>query len=151
MWKHLVGLTPAAPGFAKVGLAPRIHDSVGPRFVGGQFLSPKGMISSSWKISGDAADVVELSVSLPVGVQSATIMVPKPTKDGAPSTAASITLGGQEIWDGTKLVRTAAGIQSAKDGQEGVTFETTNGVFEFTSKGLPGRRLEVGTRSEVKL
>merc|ERR1711871_637556 len=70
MWKHLVGLTPAAPGFAEVGLAPRIHDSVGPRSVDGKFLSPKGMIKSSWKLS---AGTVSLSVSLPVGVSAASI------------------------------------------------------------------------------
>ena len=61
MWKHLVGLTPAAPGFAEVSLVPLIHDSVGPRSVGGQFLSPKGLIKSSWKLS---AGTVSLSVML---------------------------------------------------------------------------------------
>ena len=140
MWKHLVGLTPAAPGFAKVSLRPRIHDSVGPRAVSGRFLSPKGTIASSWKISGSAANVVELSVSLPVGVQGATIVVPKPTSNGVPSKAVTITLGGKEVWDGTKLVGAAAGIQSAADGRAGVTFETTNGVFDFASKvPMPGQ------------
>ena len=138
MWKHLVGLTPASPGFAMVSLHPRIHDSVGPRSVGGKFLSPKGMISSSWKISGAASDAVELFVSLPIGVQGATIMVPKPTKDGTPSTTASVTLGGKEIWDGTKLVGATAGILSAKDEREGIVFGTTNGVFEFVSRALKG-------------
>ena len=57
MWKHLVGITPAAPGFARATIAPRIHDSVGPRSVGGRFLSPKGVISSSWAI-GPGADTV---------------------------------------------------------------------------------------------
>jgi len=94
------------------------------------------MISSSWKISGAASDAVEVSVSLPVGVQAATILVPKPTENGTPCTTASVTLGGKEIWDGTKLVGTTAGIMSAEDGREGVTFATTNGVFEFVSRAL---------------
>lgn len=77
MWKHLFGLTPANPGFAKVALAPQVHDSVEPRSVGGKFLSPKGMIVSSWKIRGSAAnDIVELSVSLPVGVKAQRLWCP---------------------------------------------------------------------------
>ena len=47
---------------------------------------------------------ISLSVSLPIGVEGATIVVPKRTKDGEPSAAASITLDGREIWDGAKLV-----------------------------------------------
>lgn len=133
MWKHLVGLTPGIPGFATVSINPRIHDSVGPRSVGGKFISPKGTIYAAWKILGAAADVVELSVNLPVGVQGATILVPKPTKDGVPSTAASVMLGGKVIWDGKKLVGTHSGIVSARDSQEGIVFETTNGVFTFAS------------------
>ena len=130
MWKHLVGLTPAAPGFAEVSLAPRVHDSVGPRSVGGQFLSPKGMIKSSWKLS---AGTVSLSVSLPVGVGAANIVVPKPTTNGQPAAAASIKLGGTEIWDGAKLVGKHAGVLSAKDQHDGVAFTTTNGEFSFES------------------
>ena len=130
MWKHLVGLTPAAPGFAEVSLIPRIHDSVGPRSVGGKFQSPRGVISSSWKLG---AGTVSLSVSLPVGVGAATIVVPKPTTDGKPAAAASIKLGGTVIWDGAKLVGKPAGVLSAEDQPNGVAFKTTNGVFEFES------------------
>ena len=143
MWKHLVGLTPTSPGFATVSLNPLVHDSVGPRSVSGQFLSPKGIISSSWNITDVNVGVVKLSVSLPVGVQSATIVVPKPTKQGVPSAAALVYLGGQNIWDGTKLVRQSVGILHARDGKEGVIFETTNGVFEFVSKALSGRPTSV--------
>ena len=50
MWKHLVGLTPAAPGFAEVSIAPKVHDVFGPRSVGGEFLSPRGTIASSWRL-----------------------------------------------------------------------------------------------------
>ena len=128
MWKHLVGLTPATPGFAEVKIAPLIHDSVGPRSVGGQFLSPKGVISSTWKINGGA---VALTVSLPVGVASATIVVPKPTKDGKPAASASVKLGGTVIWDGSKLVGKPEGIVSAADQAGGVAFTTTNGAFAF--------------------
>lgn len=135
MWKHLVGITPGSSGFATVSLRPRIHDSIGPRSVGGQFLSPKGMITSSWRTSGKGS-AVELSVNLPIGVEGGTIVVPKPTKDGVPSSIASVTLEGLEIWDGNKLVGNSTGIRGAWDSEEGVVFNTTNGKFEFVSTAL---------------
>ena len=130
MWRHLVGLTPAAPGFAEVRLAPKIHDRVGPKSVGGQFRSPKGVISSSWKQS---AGTVSLSVGLPVGVGAATIVVPKPTTDGKPAAVAVVKLAGTVVWDGNKLVGKPGGIVSAVDQPEGVAFVTTNGAFDFES------------------
>jgi alpha-L-rhamnosidase len=141
MWKHLVGLTPAAPGFAEVSLIPRVHDAVGPRAVAGDFLSPKGLISCAWKLG--AAGTVSLSVRLPVGVGAATVVVPKPTAGGLPAAAASIKLGGTVIWDGAKLVGKPAGILSAEDQPGGVAFKTTNGAFEFESAAKAGGRLAV--------
>jgi alpha-L-rhamnosidase len=131
MWKHLVGLTPAAPAFAQVSLIPRIHDSVGPRSVGGEFLSPQGRIRSSWTLTD--AGIVSLSVSLPVGVSGATIVVPKPTIGGKPSVKATVKLGGAVIWDGSRLLGEPAGVVGAMDQRHGVSFRTTNGVFEFES------------------
>ena len=129
MWKHLAGIAPAAPGFTNVTIAPRIHDSVGPRSVGGQYLSPKGLISTSWTISG--VHTVRLSVTLPVGVAGATIMVPKPTKGGQPALSASVSLAGRTVWNGVKLVGTPGGIFSARDVQNSIEFTTTNGEFVF--------------------
>ena len=129
-WKHLVGLTPTSPGFATVQIAPKIHDSLGPKSVGGDYLSSSGLISSKWKVSSSG---VSLDVSLPVGVGSATIVVPKPMSGGKAAASAVVKAHGTIVWDGTKLVGTPAGITSAKDMPEGVAFETTNGVFAFES------------------
>lgn len=141
MWKHLAGIAPVQghPGFAKVAISPRIHDTVGPRSVGGQFLSPKGMISSSWAITG--SDTVRLSVSLPVGVDSAEILVPKPTNAGQPAATASVALNGKKIWDGAKLIEAPHGVISAADEWDGVAFTTTNGKFEFVSTSEPDGRV----------
>ena len=38
MWKHLVGLKPAAPAFAEVVVAPKVHPKYGPSSVTGDFL-----------------------------------------------------------------------------------------------------------------
>eukprot|EP01052_Picozoa_sp_SAG31_P054831 SAG31_NODE_14807_length_786_cov_1.783115_1_plen_97_part_10 len=97
----MVGLQPASPGFAEVVVAPKIHDSLGPRSVGGEFLSPKGLISSKWMVmrgSGGGAAGVALSVTLPIGVKAATIVVPKPMAAGKPTTTAVVVkLGGRVV------------------------------------------------------
>jgi hypothetical protein len=129
-----VGLTPSAPGFAEVSLIPKVHDTLGPKSVSGQYLSPKGIIASSWKLS---AQGVSLSVSLPIGVSAATIVVPKPPHHGKPSATAVIKLRGVTIWDGNTLVGKPPGILNAVDVQSGVQFMTTNGVFDFESNAGP--------------
>jgi alpha-L-rhamnosidase len=129
MWKHLAGITPAAPGFAEVTIMPRIHDSVGPRAVRGEFLSPRGTIVSSWRV---AADGVSLNVSLPVGVQAATIVVPYPMVDGK-AVAGVIKERGSVVWDGTAVVGKHAGIAGAVGHEDGVAFATSNGEFAFES------------------
>ena len=50
MWKHLAGLTPIAPAFARVAVAPRMGLDVGPRHVAAAFLSPRGTIEVSWRL-----------------------------------------------------------------------------------------------------
>jgi hypothetical protein len=81
MWKHLIGLTATAPQFAEVDVHPKVHPDLGPSFSSGSYLSSRGTISSSWNLtgggSGPAASVL-LSLSLPVGVEKATVTVPKP-------------------------------------------------------------------------
>ena len=137
-WRHLVGLTPAAPGFAAVQIAPKIHDQLGPQSVQGEFVSAKGTISSAWAVE---ANGVRLEVSLPVGVGSATIVVPKPMADGKAAASAVVKLHGTVVWDGNKLVGTPEGIDGAKDTPEGVAFDTTNGAFNFESTAAASRNV----------
>jgi hypothetical protein len=81
MWKHLIGLTATAPQFAEVDIHPKVHPDFGPLSASGTYLSPRGTISSSWNLtnggSGPSASVL-LSISLPIGVEKATVTVPKP-------------------------------------------------------------------------
>lgn len=148
MWKHLVGLTPTAPQFAEVALHPLVHPVEGPASVAGSFMSPRGLIASAWKLG---ASGVELNVSLPIGVQRATVVVPKPfqhsgdtavsasggggssTRSYNPVVTATVSEGGVEVWDGEKLVGARAGISAAADVGDGIAFEVTNGVFAFVS------------------
>ena len=77
MWKHLVGITPTAPRFQEVAVAPKVHPVQGPASASGTYTSAAGPITSTWNVSKGGA-AVALAVSLPVGVRQATVLVPKP-------------------------------------------------------------------------
>ena len=70
-----MGLTPASPGFGTVQISPRLDLAHGPRSLKGVYSSVHGVISSSWKVGNGT---VSLAVTLPIGVQAADIVVPKP-------------------------------------------------------------------------
>lgn len=76
MWKYLVGVTPKAPGFRQVQVHPRVHP-IGPASLAGSYHSAAGVIDSAWRLT-EHGSAVELNTSLPLGVASATIVVPKP-------------------------------------------------------------------------
>ena len=137
MWKHLVGLKPAAPAFAEVVVAPKVHPKYGPRSVTGNFLSASGEISSAWVVAPGCGASVALNLSLPVGVQRATVLVPHPFlrngSDCKPAPAAVVTAGGAIVWDGAGLVGTHAGVASARDVGDAVAFEVTNGAYAFVA------------------
>lgn len=80
MWKHLIGLTATAPQFAAVDVHPKVHPGIGPSSASGTFVSPRGPISIVWNLSTGvvAGSDVALNVSLPMGVERATVTVPKP-------------------------------------------------------------------------
>ena len=143
MWKHLVGLKPAAPAFAEVVVAPRVHPKYGPRSVTGDFLSASGAISSAWGL-GPHGTKVSLNVSLPVGVRRATIVVPYPFvrngSDYKPAPAATVTEGDAIVWNGTGLVGTHPGVTSAKDVGDAVAFEVTNGAYAFAATAVKSER-----------
>jgi hypothetical protein len=69
-----------------------------------------------------------LTVVLPIGVEGATILVPKPftgngTHLSARASSAVVFESGQVVWDGHKLSpQRVAGIVSAEDRSEGVSF-----------------------------
>jgi hypothetical protein len=76
-WKHMVGLKPSAPAFAAVTIAPQLHYGLGPASMSGAFTSPRGVIESTWNLTDEGKTVLH-SVRLPVGVEHATVVVPKP-------------------------------------------------------------------------
>eukprot|EP01043_Picozoa_sp_COSAG02_P043715 COSAG02_NODE_3834_length_6173_cov_6.023708_4_plen_304_part_00 len=75
-WKHLVGLTPTQPGFEAIRIAPELDPDYGPGSLNATFQSVNGKIHSSWTLQDSGS--VSMSVDIPLGVQNATIVVPKP-------------------------------------------------------------------------
>lgn len=131
MWKHLVGLDRTSPGFATVKIAPKIDDTYGPKSTSGEFLSPRGLIKSSWTLGS----TFSLDVTLPVGVQAATITVPAPPVPSAQQQL-TVTLNGKPIWKEGKF-EAQPGCKSGKETKEGpdaVVFECSNGILSFVAK-----------------
>jgi alpha-L-rhamnosidase len=127
LWKHLVGLQQTSPGFATVLIAPKIDEDYGPKSVGGEFLSPKGLIKSRWVLN---ATKFTLDVALPIGVTSAEITVP--AIGGHTGVKRSITCNGKVVWSDDNFTA-SAGLESAtlaSDGA-GVVFTVSNGAFNF--------------------
>ena len=152
MWKHLVGLDRTSPGFATVRIAPKIDGIYGPKSVRGQFLSPSGLIKSSWRLTATVAGHAQgftLNISLPIGVQSAEVSVPAPPADDFTPTEdirspgnslvvsareQRVVCNGKVVWSNGKFTA-VDGVTTAwlaADGA-GVVFGTTNGVFTFVS------------------
>lgn len=133
-WKHLVGLTPTSPAFATVRVAPKVRPDLGPSSAFATYRSIRGTIASSWLLQQPlhSASWMDLDVSLPVGVQSATVVVPKTFARPALERI-EVSEGGVVIWDGVKLVGSRPGITSARDTVDGVEIDVTNGVFTFSA------------------
>jgi len=129
LWKHLVGLQHTSPGFATVMIAPQIDESYGPRSVGGEFLSPKGLIKSHWLWN---ATSFLLEVALPIGVTSAEITIP--AIGGHSDVHRSITCNGKVVWSGGIFIA-GPGLKSAALAPNGVAviFTVSNGAFSFAT------------------
>ncbi len=142
MWKHLVGLEPTTPGFATVRIAPKIDGTYGPKSVRGEFLSPSGLIKSSWTIVSveDGQPGVSLNISLPIGVHSAEVTVPAPPAPestwnlGVPVGNLRVLCNGKAVWSLGKFTA-VEGVKTARLSSDGaaVVFGTTNGIFTFAS------------------
>lgn len=156
-WLHrsLGGISPAADGWAKVSIAPRVSKSLGPSAVNASVLTIRGRVESRWVRgggdgtggSGKAAAttattaLIRLQVRVPTSV-GATIRVPLAERDVASVEirAASAKSGGETriIWprsgsSGAKEEQVATGgalLVTGVDG-DGVLVSVPSGVHEF--------------------
>ena len=142
-WKHLVGLTPASPGFATVHLAPKVHPGLGPSSLDASYASVSGVIRSSWALKEEGTEV-RLSVDLPVGVRAATVVVPKPfvaassARRAAQAVVRDEANGGAVVWRGGRLVGSPDGIAEAVETADGVAFSVTPGRYAFVATTAAG-------------
>ena len=77
MWKHLIGITPISTHFQHASVAPKVHPIYGPARASGTYTSASGVIASAWNVTKRGA-AITLEVRLPVGVEQAVVLVPKP-------------------------------------------------------------------------
>ena len=86
----VLGVTPLAPGFDRMRIAPAVADLGWAR---GRYPTPHGPVEIDWRLDGDC---FRMEVQLPDGCE-ADCMCPSPyrwqTIDGAPTADASLTLG----------------------------------------------------------
>ena len=129
-----MGLTPTSPAFASVQIAPKVRPGLGPQSLRAVFESARGPIRSEWSLDPSA---FKIDVTLPTGVQRAVVQVHKPFTNGTSCGKATITEGGNVIWDGFKLVGDPDGISAGRDTAEGVAFDVINGAFSFVAACLP--------------
>ena len=112
----------------------------------GEFLSPRGLIKSSWKMTsaGVGQAGFSLNISLPIGVQSAEVTVPAPPavesigSQGSlmvPAGNLRVVCNGKAVWSEGKFTA-VEGVKTASISSDGaaVVFGTTNGVFAFASQ-----------------
>lgn len=76
---------------------------------------------------------VRLAVSIPVG-SSGSVRVPLVAKVGLVPATATILEAGTPVWRDGKFVAGIAGISGATADQDGVTFTTTSGSYDFSAE-----------------
>ena len=140
MYKHLLGVTPLAPGFASVRVQPSGVLCVGCNLTSaaGAVHTPYGPVVVRWLKSAANPPMVTLSVTIPLGA-TATIGVPA-------ALGATISEGGLVAWRGGDFVPGVRGIASAAavPGIEPrVDFRVGSGTYTFVS-GPSGLSLEEG-------
>ena len=111
------------PGFANVRIAPFVPDDL--NHAGATIKTVRGEIASKWaKTDGGLA----LEVSVPANSRAA-VSVPKL---GLANVA--IDEGGADVWKDGAYVAGVAGVESAADAGDAVTFEIGSGSYRFVLK-----------------
>ena len=132
MWRSVVGIEPAAPGWKKVTVQPLIIAD-GPASATGSMLTVLGKVTVEWTRADAAgqdrsapAAAAKLVVTIPAG---ATAQVVVPCAD---SSTATITESGKPVWKAGKFVAGVAGVtESVEQALGAVAFEIESGSYVF--------------------
>jgi len=125
MWRSVIGIEPAAPGWKKVLVQPLIIAD-GPASATGSMATVLGKVAVSWTRAADGATAAKLEVTIPAG---ATATVTVPCADAA---TASITESGKPVWAAGKFVAGVEGVtESTEQVLNAATFEVESGSYAF--------------------
>jgi alpha-L-rhamnosidase len=116
------------PGFREIHIRPQVLGKL--KYAKASINTVRGVVSSSWKIDGDA---FTLDVNFPAG-SAGTISVPV-TGAGAPA----ITESGKPVWKGGSYVKGVAGITAGKRNGGYVTFDVGSGAYKLKATPAPKR------------
>ncbi len=112
------------PGYSRIGIKPHVlgdltHASASIRTV-------RGIISSSWRKNGNS---LTLEVALPAGSR-AKVSVPKIGLKNV-----TVTENGKSVYRAGRFVKGVAGISSAEESEDYVTFDVGSGSYMFKLVG----------------
>lgn len=99
LYEHLAGVTPAAPGWARVSVAPKVAHDAGPSAVNATVRTTSGTVRVAWSrgATGDA-HLLTLRVRVPVGAAASVTM---PAVGRTPKALRAIdAVSGALLWDG---------------------------------------------------
>ncbi|GAI99258.1 unnamed protein product, partial [marine sediment metagenome] len=123
-YKDLAGIGPAAPGFRKINIKPRIVKDL--TYAKASLKTVRGLVSSSWNRTGNS---LALEVTIPVNSEA---------KVGVPKIGLKkvmITESNKPVWKNDRFVKTVSGITTGTETDDYVTFDVGSGSYRFQLKG----------------
>ena len=125
-YKDLAGISPAAPGYERITVKPRVVGDL--KYAKASVKTVRGLVAVDWKRDDRS---LEMKVTIPANGR-AKVSVPKlELKDVA------ITEGRTTIWKDGAYVREVVGITGGSETNDYVTFDVGSGLYCFTLTGTP--------------
>lgn len=114
----------AAPGFRQIHIQPHVLGDL--EYARASIRTVRGVVSSAWKKNGDS---LVLRVILPAGSR-AKVSVPKIGLKNV-----TVTESGKSVYRAGRFVKGVAGISSAEESEDYVTFDVGSGSYMFKLVG----------------
>jgi len=123
-YKDLAGIGPAAPGFRKINIKPRIVKNL--TYARASLKTVRGMVSSHWKKQDDS---LTLEVTIPVNSE-AEVSVPKFGLKNI-----TVKESDKAIWQNNRYIAGVADITAGTETDDYITFDVGSGSYRFQLKG----------------
>ena len=119
-YKDLAGIAPAAPGYGRISFRPLMVDDL--TWARASLKTVRGDAAVHWRRDGDSID---MKVQVPWN-SVAEIAVPK-----LGIASPTVSESGETVWEGDRYVGGVAGITSATQSDEHITFDAGGGRYRF--------------------